>query len=146
MPVRNTLYTFMDRASVDSETKKAWEKRKIEEWVCVSVREERKQWRVNPLSLLTLISPRAEPGSSGLTAAVSQDGWQPAGPQVGDGGRPDPVLCQRDCSVCVCLSVKHVKHVKEEVTFTVGCIMLTEEEREKYWQREEMDCLSYSVN
>lgn len=49
------------------------------------VRDERKQWRANPLSLLTLISLRAEPGGSGLTAAVSQDEPQPAGPQVGDG-------------------------------------------------------------
>lgn len=68
--------------------------------------EERKQWRVNPLSPLTLISPWAEPGSSGPTAAVSRDEWQPAG-----GGWGRWTLCYVRSTV-VCLS--------EEVTFRVG--------------------------
>lgn len=99
----HTLYTFMDREDVE-----------IDREVSVWESEEKKQWRVNPLSMLTLISPRAEPGCSGHTADVSQDEWQLAGTLVGDGvGR---TLCYvSSTAVCVFLSMNHVKLVKQEV-------------------------------
>lgn len=59
--------------------------------------------RVNPLSPLTLISLRAEPGSSGLTAAVSQTSDSQQGCRWGKGKARPRVMSTR--LSCVCLSV-----------------------------------------